>query len=254
MTTSFSPDYQPAPSLLENNVILVTGAAEGIGKAVAVDAAKHGATVVILDKTVGKLEQVYDEIVDAGHPEPAIYPLDLETATWDDYQALASNLKEQLGGLDGLVLNAAWVGAPTPFTQTDIQTYLKVITVNLHSPFLSVKALMPLLQEAHSPSIVISTHDANRAYQGGFGMAKAGLRGMLDILADEYNVEHKPVRVNGIDTGPVNTAQRRFTHPGEDWSQHPLPEAVSNAYLFYLGDDAKAITGENLEMAALRQS
>lgn len=250
MTNTFSPDYRPAPAAFKGKTILITGAAEGIGRSVAIDAAKNGATVVILDKTVGKLEQVYDEIVDAGHPEPAIYPLDLETANWDDYQALAKNIKEQLGGLDGLVLNAAWVGAVTPFAQTDIETYLKVITINLHSPFLTAKALLPLLQEGDAPSIVISTHNVSKAYWGGFGMAKAGLKGMMEILAHEYDVEHHPVRVNGVDTGPINTAQRRSTYPGEDCTRLRTPEDVSNAYLFYLGNDSTGVTGENLELTA----
>ena len=68
-------DYQPAPNLLENRVVLVTGAGDGIGRAAALTYARHGATVILLGRTIAKLERVYDEIEAAGGPQPAIFPL-----------------------------------------------------------------------------------------------------------------------------------------------------------------------------------
>ena len=70
-------NYSAAPDLLNDNVILVTGAGDGIGAAVAKSYAKHGATVVLLDKNIKALEKVYDAIEAEGGKKPAIYPLDL---------------------------------------------------------------------------------------------------------------------------------------------------------------------------------
>ena len=77
-------DYQPAADLLADRIILVTGAGDGIGAAAAKSFAAHGATVILLGRTIGKLEKVYDAIEEAGHPQPAIYPMNLEGAAPKD--------------------------------------------------------------------------------------------------------------------------------------------------------------------------
>ncbi|MGL5397778.1 MAG: SDR family NAD(P)-dependent oxidoreductase, partial [Shewanella sp.] len=71
-------EYQATKDLLKDKTILVTGAGAGIGRAAAIEFAKHGATVILLGKTVKKLEAVYDVIEQAGYPTPAIVPLDLK--------------------------------------------------------------------------------------------------------------------------------------------------------------------------------
>ncbi|MGF1643061.1 MAG: SDR family NAD(P)-dependent oxidoreductase [Thiotrichales bacterium] len=244
MVSDLIVQYVPASDSLRERVILITGAADGIGAALALACARHGATVVLLDKTVPKLEAVYDAIVAARGPEPAVYPMDLLGATVTDYQTLAQTLREQLGRLDGLVNNAGWVGALAPFEFWDATLYQKVMTVNLHAPFFLTQACLPLLREASDPAVVFSSHACQRAYWGGFGVAKAGLLGLVDILADELDSE-RPVRVNAVDTGSVNTAMRRLNYPGESRDLHPLPEAVLGPYLYFLGPDSRGVTGQH---------
>ena len=83
--SSAPPDgYRPAADLLAGRVILVTGAGDGLGKAAALALAEHGATVVLLGRKVRPLERVYDAIEQAGGPQPAIYPLNLEGAAPQD--------------------------------------------------------------------------------------------------------------------------------------------------------------------------
>ena len=96
-------DYQAAPDLLAGRTILVTGASQGVGRAVALAYARHGATVVLLARNVKKLEAVYDEILAQGGAEPAAIPFDLLTASDSDMDAVALKIYQELGGLDGIV-------------------------------------------------------------------------------------------------------------------------------------------------------
>ena len=115
---TLSASYEPPLDLLTGRVLLITGAANGIGRALAVRAAGHGATVVLLDKHVRNLEKVYDEIENNGGPQPAIYPLDLEGADPDHYQQLAETLEQNFGALHAVVHNAANLGKLAPVGET----------------------------------------------------------------------------------------------------------------------------------------
>lgn len=244
-------NYVPAENLLKDRVILVTGAGSGIGKAISLAYARFGATVVLLGKTLKELEVVYDEIEDAGYPEPAIYPLNMEGATVKDYQDMATTFEDKLGGLDGIALNAGWLPAFIPFKEYDLELWSKTTMVNMHANFLITQACLPLLEVSEDASIVFSAHDSRKAYNGAFGIAKAGSQAMMDILADEYDVEDNFIRVNSIDTGPVDTQMRRMNFPGEDMNMVVKPEALVGPYLYFMGPDAKKRTGEKIAFGKL---
>ena len=141
-------DYQPTPDLLQDRVILVTGAGSGIGRAVARRLAGHGATVILLDRAIRMLEQVYDEIEQAGGPRPAIYPMNLEGATPKDYADLAQVLDTEFGRLDGLLHNAALFEGLTPIFNYDIELWYRILQVNLNAPFLLTQAALGLLNRS----------------------------------------------------------------------------------------------------------
>ncbi len=239
-------NYVPAENLLKDRVILVTGAGTGIGRVISLAYARFGATLVLLGKKLKELEEVYDEIEDAGYPEPAIYPLNMEGATAKDYYDMAETIKKQLGGLDGLALNAGWLPAFIPFKEYDVELWSKTITVNLHANFLITQACLPLLSAAKDAAIVSSAHASRKAYNGAFGIAKAGLEAMMDILADEYDIDDNFIRVNSIDTGPLRTQMRKMNFPGEDMNTLALPEALVGPYLYFMGPDAGRRTGEKI--------
>ncbi len=112
----------PGEQCLKGRVILVTGAASGIGHAVVCALAAFGATTVLLDYSLRELEETYDKIENAGYLQPAIYPLNLETATQKDYLDLADKIHKEFGRLDGLLHNAAKLGYLTPLDEYDAET------------------------------------------------------------------------------------------------------------------------------------
>ncbi|WP_006788776.1 SDR family NAD(P)-dependent oxidoreductase [Thiorhodospira sibirica] len=239
--------YRPTDLLLQDRVILITGAAMGMGRALSLACAAQGATVILLDKVIRELKAVYDAIEVAGSPQPAIYPLNFEGATAKDYQDLANTLGEQFGRLDGVVHNAAWIGALTPLRLYEVEMWSRTLMVNLHAPFLLSQAVLPLLEKAADPAMVFSTHDCQKAYWGAFGVAKAGQDGLLKILAHEYQDQPR-IRINGVDTGPIKSALRAEHYPGEDADALPSPEERIWPYLYFLGPDAGHTTGLNVRL------
>jgi NAD(P)-dependent dehydrogenase (short-subunit alcohol dehydrogenase family) len=239
------PVYQPTPDLLNDRVILITGAGDGIGRAVAQACAAHGATVILLGRTIAKLEAVYDAIEQAGHPQPAIYPMNLEGATAKDYTDLAATLEREFGRLDGLLHNAAILGSLSPIAHQDVDLWFKVMQVNLNAPFLLTRACLGLLMGAPDASLVFTSDGvgrAGRAYWGAYGVSKYGIEGLCRILAEELETNTQ-VRVNSIDPGAVRTRMRTLAYPGENALANPAPEEIVNAYLFLLGPDSKGLTG-----------
>jgi NAD(P)-dependent dehydrogenase (short-subunit alcohol dehydrogenase family) len=238
--------YSPAADLLKGRVILVTGAGDGIGRAVAKAYAAHGATVILLGRTTTKLERVYDEIEDAGYAQPAIFPMNLENAIAKEYDDLGDTIKNEFGRLDGLLNNAARVGGLTPIQHYDINLWAQIVKINLSAPFLLSQICIPLLEQAEDPAIIFSTDDCTRAYWGAYGVAKHGQLGLLKILADELDHD-RPIRVNGIDTGPVKTNLRAQNYPGEDPATLPTPVDVVPPYLYFMGGDSKGVNGQNFK-------
>ncbi|UCE89360.1 MAG: SDR family NAD(P)-dependent oxidoreductase, partial [Pseudomonadota bacterium] len=181
-------NYQPAVDLLKDRVVLVTGAGDGIGGAAARAFAAHGATLILLGRTVRKLESTYDAIEQAGGPQPAIYPMNLESATLSDCENMATTIEAEFGRLDGLLHNAALLGTLTPVEHYDIELWTRVMQVNLNAPFLLTRACLPLLRESEDASIVFTSSAPGRnphAYWGAYAVSNAGIESLAAVLADE---------------------------------------------------------------------
>ncbi|MBT8129713.1 MAG: SDR family NAD(P)-dependent oxidoreductase [Gammaproteobacteria bacterium] len=219
---------------LDERVILITGAGDGIGRAVALACAERGATIILLGRTVHKLEAVYDEIKSIDGPEPAIYPMNLEGAGADDYDELNTNIEREFDRLDGLCNNAGWLGASTPIEIYDTALWYKVMQVNLNAPFLLTKACIPLLKKSNAARIVFTADDKNTAYWGAYGVAKAGQLSFMQILADE--LESKQIHVNAVNPGPIRTRFRTMAYPAEDMRKLTKPEEITDAFVYLLSD------------------
>ena len=207
----------------------------------------------MLDKDVHGLEQGYDDIVAAGHTEPALYPMDLQGAVPDDYTQLANKLQDEFGRLDGLVHNAAQLGALVPFANFSNELWLQTVQVNLHAPYLLTTACLGLLNASKDASIIFTADEAGRkgkAYWGAYGVSKAGLEGFMQILADELEC-NTPVRVNSLDPGPVLTTLYRTAYPGTNSDDLNKPVDVVNPFLYLCSTESQGISGQQLSVRDL---
>lgn len=243
-------DYTPSNNLLKDRVILVTGAGDGIGRAAAISFAAHGATLVLLGRTVHKLEAVYDEIEQAGYAQPAIVPLNLEGANAMDYEKLAMELENTFGRLDGLLHNAALLGQRTPIEQYDPIAWQQLMQVNLTAPFLLTQAMIPLLRAAPDPSIIFTSSSVGRkskAYWGAYSVSKFGIEGLSQLLADELDETQNPIRVNSVNPGPTRTNMRAAAYPAENPAHNPAPEDILPVYLYLMGESSRGMTGRQFD-------
>ncbi|MCL1113545.1 YciK family oxidoreductase [Shewanella basaltis] len=238
-------EYQAAKDLLKNKIILVTGAGDGIGCAAAIEFAQHGATVILLGKTVKKLEKVYDEIIHAGYPTPAIVPLDLKGATEQNYIDMAETIAEQFGHLDGLLHNASQLGALGPFEHIDLTSLETIMKVNVTAQAIMTKALLPVMRKAPHASIIFTSSSVGRkgrAYWGPYAFSKFATEGMMQVLADECDETH--VRVNSINPGATRTEMRAKAYPAEDPQTLKTAKEIMPTYLFLMGDESIGTNGQ----------
>ena len=240
-------DYQIKANNLAEKIILVTGAGDGIGRQAALTYAQLGATVILLGKTVEKLEKVYDEIVQQGSPEPAIIPLDLKGATKKNYQDMASTIVDQFGRLDGALLNASILGELTPFETIHEQIWTDVMQVNVTAQFLLSQALLPAFKEAKHASLIFTSSgvgNKGRAFWGAYRISKFATEGMMQVIADEY--DNTNLRCNVINPGGTDTPMRNKAYPAEDKSTIATPEQIMPLYVYLMSDDSVEVNGQRL--------
>jgi NAD(P)-dependent dehydrogenase (short-subunit alcohol dehydrogenase family) len=241
-------DYHPPKDLLTGRTLLITGAGDGLGKTAAIACATHGATVILLGRTIAKLEAVYDAIETAGGVQPAIYPMNLEGATPHDYSELAETLEKEFGSLEGLLHNAAQLRLLSRIDDYDAETWYQVMQVNLNAPFLLTQACLPLLRKANDASVVFTSDQVGRegkAYWGAYGASKFGLEGLMQILAEETR-DNSNIRVNSFDPGPTRSKLRLTAYPGEDAETLKNSDALIPDYLWLMGPDSIGTTGQAL--------
>nr|WP_298893724.1 YciK family oxidoreductase [uncultured Acinetobacter sp.] len=241
--------YQPDPDLLKGRVILVTGCGDGIGRAAAINYALHGATVVLHGRSINKLEIIYDEIEALGAPQPAILPLQLSSASAHDYDTLFHTLDKQFGRLDGILHNAGILGERVTLENYPAEVWDDVLNVNLRAPFVLTQALLPLLKRSDSASIIFTSSGVGRdarAEWGAYSVSKFGVEALSQIFAREF-ADQDNIRFNCINPGGTRTAMRAKAYPSEDPKTLPTPEDIMPAYLYLMGKDSHAVTGESID-------
>ena len=245
-------DYKASADMLAQRTILVTGAGAGIGRTAAITYAALGATVILVGRSLEKLEHVYDEIEALELATAAIYPLDLNTATEADYDAMATTLAAEFGQLDGLLHNASILGERTPISQYEASTWQQVMQVNVNATFMLTQALLPLLEKSADAAIIFTSSGVGcrgKAYWGAYSVSKFATEGMAQILAAELeNISN--IRVNIINPGATRTNMRAKAYPGEDPATIPGPEDIMPIYHYLIGPDSKGVTGQRFDAQA----
>ncbi|WP_421864763.1 YciK family oxidoreductase [Motiliproteus sp.] len=242
-------DYQAPPKLLQDRVILISGAGDGIGRAAALSYAEHGATVILAGRTTKKLEAVYDEIEKQGGAQPAIIPINLDGAAPHDYDQLADTIAQEFGRLDGLLNNASILGARTPIENYDPSIWNQVMQINVNAQFYLTQAMLPLLMKSDDASIVFTSSSVGRkgrAYWGAYAVSKFATEGLMQTLADELEGISN-IRVNAINPGATRTNMRAHAYPAENPNELPTPEQIMPVYLYLMGSDSQQTNGQSLD-------
>ncbi len=239
-------NYQAPNQHLKNRVIIVTGAGQGIGQTAAIAFAKQGATVILIGSTQSKLEATYDMIQVQNLPEALIFPMDLNKSTEEDFKAMAEGIYQQLGRLDGVLHNATDFNNLSPLEIQTTAQFEEMFRVNVIAPFALTKACLPLLERAANASVIFTSNSSAqspKAYWGSHGISKAAADFMMQIWAQE--LENRPnIRLNSIVPGPLQSPQRKKTHPGEVHSELPTMESAMPLYLYLMGNDSSGVTGK----------
>jgi NAD(P)-dependent dehydrogenase (short-subunit alcohol dehydrogenase family) len=244
VTDALPPD---APALsegaLRDRVVLVTGCTGGFGGALARTAARAGATLVLLGRKVPALERLYDELVRAGAAQPALYPLDLQGAGADDYDALAEAIGREFGALHGIVHSAAQFEGLASLELSEPLAWLGALHVNLSAPLMLTRACLPLLESSRGGVVFVldDPERTGRALWGAYGIAKQALAGAVRQLDQEC--EHNGVRVHGFLPGPMRTGLRAKAYMAEDPARLAPPEAYAPACLWLLTEAAHGWRG-----------
>ncbi len=215
---------------------MITGATGAYGKAMSLAYASHGATVILLGKNLRLLENLYDEIEQAGYPMPAIYPLNLAGAIEKDYYDMAETIDKEFGRLDGLVHAAGILGDPTPFQHSETEGWYKVMQVNLNGPYMMTKHLIDLLKKSSHASLVFMTDAKKGAYWDAYTVSKKAVDGLMQNLAAEY--EGSSLFVNSFNPGPSKTALHIRAFPASMQNDSlPEPKQHKELMLYLMSDE-----------------
>ena len=238
-------------SELDGKVVLVTGASRGLGYQAALEAARRGAHVIAIARTVGGLEDLDDDIKRLGG-STTLVPLDLR-----DFEAidrLGLSIFQRWGKLDGLVANAAALGVITPLAHLDPKDFEQTFGLNVTANYRLVRSLDVLLRQSDAGRAVFLSSgavDGVRPFWGLYAASKSAVRTFTEYAAAELGP--MGIRVNALCPGPVNTplltelfaadperAARRLVHV--PMGRFGEPEEIASAVLFLASDDASFIT------------
>ncbi|MFP6718714.1 MAG: SDR family NAD(P)-dependent oxidoreductase [Candidatus Poribacteria bacterium] len=233
---------------LENRIAIVTGASQGIGKAIALAFGQQGAKVVVTARTTDAIEAVANQLREIGTEALAI-TADLSVET--DIRRIAEETVKRFGGTDILVNNAAIIHPRLDLVDFNANLWRQVIDVNLIAPALLTKAVLPsMINNRFGMILNISSIGGRKGSKGrsAYRATKAGLISLTESVAAE--VKPYGVDVNCICPGGVDTEGFREAFDSQGREQDPKlmrPEEIAELAVFMASDASSAITGAAID-------
>jgi NAD(P)-dependent dehydrogenase (short-subunit alcohol dehydrogenase family) len=229
--------------MLQGKVALVTGASQGLGKALAFAYAKEGASMVICSRNEEAIRPMDEELERLG---VEVISLAADVSKADDVDRLVDVAYEEFGGIDILVNNAGVLGPRAAIEDYPEDEWRMVIDANLTGLFLVSKAAIPRMREGGSIiNLVSGVSVEGRAEWGAYSVSKFGVEGLTQILAAE--LEDRNIRVNAVDPGGMRTDMRAAAYPEEDPQTRITPEKNTDVFLYLASDESKGVTGQRFK-------
>ena len=232
--------------MLEGKVAVITGASQGLGRALAFAFAEQGATLVVCSRSEESIRPMDEELERRG-VEVVSLAADVSKAT--DAQRIVDAAAEEFGGIDVLVNNAGVLGPRVGIEEYPEDEWRRVIDANLTGLFLVSRAAIPHLREGGSIiNLVSGVSVEGRAEWGAYSVSKFGVEGLTQILAAE--LEDRGIRVNAVDPGGMRTDMRAAAYPDEDPQTRITPEENTEVFLYLASDESKGVTGQRFKAQA----
>ncbi len=229
--------------MLDGKVVLITGASQGLGKALALAYAEEGAKVVINSRSEDSIKPVVEEAEGKGTEVLAVAA---DVSDGEEVRRLVDAAVERFGRIDVLVNNAGVLGPRVAIEEFPEDEWRKVIDANLTGPYLVAKAAIPHMPEGASIiNLVSGVSVEGRAEWGAYSVSKFGIEGLSQILAAE--LEERGIRSNAVDPGGMRTDMRAAAYPDEDPNTRITPEENTDVFLYLASDESKGVTGERFK-------
>ena len=231
--------------ILRGKVALVTGGSRGIGRAIATAYVQSGANVFICGRNVNDIEAALREIRPTGG---MIDGLAGDVGKAEDVERIVDKAVQRFGAIDVLVNNASILGPREPIVNYPLTAWDEVIRINLTGFFLMTRAVLPIMLERSSGSIINVTSGVGRkgkARWGAYAVSKAGLECFTQVLADE--VSQTGIRVNSVNPAGTRTRMRAEAYPTEDPLALPVAEEITPIFVYLASDASATVTGQSLE-------
>ena len=226
---------------LSKKTILITGATDGIGKALAIEFSKLGANIILLGRDSSKLDTVYDQLEHSYESQKhLILEVDLALLNNESVHEIARVINDEYEALDGIINNAAILGTMTTLKDYELSRWDEVININLRAPFLLSRTLIPTLENSRMPRIIFTSSgvaDVGRAFWGAYSVSKFGLKGLAEIFANELETTSS-IKVFNFDPGATQTKMRASARPAEDPNTLKTPNELLECYLWFFSEDS----------------